>query len=67
MLIEYPTGCWYCELPEVTSIVLVELPEEKRTTYTRNLLKVTGRLSLNADDPENFLYTIKGARVAESD
>ena len=29
MLIEYPVGCWYCEMPDVTAIVLVDLPEGK--------------------------------------
>ena len=24
MLIEYPVGCWYCEMPEMTGIELVE-------------------------------------------
>lgn len=67
MLIEYPTGCWYCEMPEVTGIVLVELPEGQRVGYTRNPVRVTGTLSLNATDPENFLYTIKNAKVAEPD
>jgi hypothetical protein len=67
MLIEYPIGCWYCEVPEVTSIVLVELPEGKGVQYTRNLVKVTGRLRLNSKDPEDFLYTLKEARVVEAD
>lgn len=67
MMIEYPVGCWYCELPEITGIVYVELPEDKRTSYTRSIVKVTGKLSLNSTDPENFLYTIKGAKVVEAD
>jgi hypothetical protein len=54
-------------MPEVTGIVLVELPEGKTVTYTRNQLKVTGKLNLNATDPENFLYTVKGANVTEAD
>ncbi len=67
MLIEYPTGCWFCEMPEITGIVLVELPEGKSAGFTRGQMKVTGELTLNATDPENFLYIIKGAKVAESD
>jgi tetratricopeptide (TPR) repeat protein len=67
MLIEYPTGCWYCEMPEINGIVLVELPADKSIRYSRNQVKVTGKLSLNATDPENFLYTIKEAKVIEAD
>lgn len=67
MLIEYPTGCWYCEAPEITAIVLVELPEDKNITYTRNMVKIVGTLKLNDRDPEDFLYTIRDARVSEVD
>jgi hypothetical protein len=67
MLIEYPVGCWYCEMPEISGIVLVELPDGKSKTYTRGLIKITGKLKLNATDPENFLYTISAARVTEAE
>jgi hypothetical protein len=67
MLIEYPVGCWYCEIPEVTGIVFVELAAGKTTTFTRGPVRVTGRLTLNPSDPEDFLYTIRDARVAELD
>jgi hypothetical protein len=67
MLIEYPVGCWYCEMPEINGIVLVELPAGKIVTPTRGLVKVEGQLQLNGTDPENFLYTISKARVKEAD
>jgi hypothetical protein len=67
LLIEYPVGCWYCEMPEVTGILLVELPPNKTRTYTRGLVKVTGTLALNGTDPENFLYTISKAQVSDPD
>jgi len=67
MFIEYPVGCWYCEMPEVTGIVYVELPTGKSTSYTRGLIRVTGRLALNATDPEEFLYTLRDAKVSEVD
>jgi hypothetical protein len=67
MLIEYPVGCWYCEMPEMTGIILVELADGKNVTYTRGLVRVSGKLILNAKDPENFLYTISNAKVAEAD
>jgi tetratricopeptide (TPR) repeat protein len=67
LLIEYPVGCWYCEAPEATGIVLIELPPGKTRHLTRGLVRVTGRLTLNATDPENFLYVIRDARVVEAD
>jgi hypothetical protein len=67
MLIEYPIGCWYCEMPEMAGIMLVELPDGKTHTYTRSALRITGQLSLNRNDPENFLYILKAAKVVEKE
>jgi hypothetical protein len=67
MLIEYPVGCWYCEMPEVTGIVFIEMPSNKTATFTRGQVKITGKLSLNASDPENFLYTVRDTRVSGVD
>jgi tetratricopeptide (TPR) repeat protein len=67
MLIEYPVGCWYCEVPPIQGIILVELPPDQAASYRRSLVKVTGKLTLNATDPENFLYIISRATVAEAD
>ena len=67
LLIEYPVGCWYCEMPGISNIVLVEQPPGKTRHLTRGAVRVTGRLShLNPGDPENFLYTLREA-VADGD
>jgi tetratricopeptide (TPR) repeat protein len=65
LLIENPVGCWYCEMPEVTAIIYVELPRGQTANYTRGLVRVVGRLLLNDSNPEEFLYTIKNARVTD--
>ncbi len=67
LLIEYPVGCWYCEMPEMTAMVLIEMPEGKTRTFSRGQLKITGKLKLNGTDPENFLYTLKDAKVESAD
>ena len=67
LFVEYPIGCWYCEQPETTAIVLVELPEGKTYPYTRSQVRIRGKLVLNASDPENFLYTIRDVEISESE
>jgi hypothetical protein len=67
MFIEYPVGCWYCEMPETTGIIYVQMPKGKTAFYRRGLVRVVGRLQLNATDPEDFLYALRQARVAEVD
>lgn len=67
MLIEYPIGCWYCEQPEMTGILHVELPEGKTYRYTRGQIHVRGTLILNATDPEKFLYKIRDAEVSQDE
>ena len=64
LLIENPVGCWFCEKPEVSQIVLVELPEGKAGRFTRDRIRITGKLMLNSSDPENFLYILRDAKIA---
>jgi hypothetical protein len=63
LVIENPVGCWYCEMPEMTGIVFVEMAAGKTGKFGREAVQITGTLSLNASDPENFLYTIRNARM----
>lgn len=67
LFIESPVGCWYCEMPELTGIVFVELPAGRTTRLQRGLVRVAGRLTLNATDPEDFLFALRDARVGGVD
>jgi hypothetical protein len=67
LFIESPVGCWYCEMPETTGIVYIEMPTGQTARYQRGLVRVIGRLSLNSSDPEEFLYTVRNAKVAPLD
>jgi tetratricopeptide (TPR) repeat protein len=67
MFVEAPVGCWYCEMPELTGIVYVEMPRGRTARYQRGLLRVVGRLTLNSTDPEDFLYTVRDARIGAVD
>lgn len=66
LLLEYPVGCWFCETPEPTGIVFADLGD-KTVTVRKNRVKISGTLKLNSADPEDFLYTIVGAKVTDPD
>jgi Flp pilus assembly protein TadD len=67
LFIEAPVGCWYCEMPDTTGILFVELPKNQTIRYQRGLMRITGRLHLNATDPEEFLFNVSDARAGEFD
>jgi hypothetical protein len=67
LLIEYPTGCWFCETPEPAGLLYVEIAGGKAVPVRRGRVKVEGTLRLNAKDPEDFLYTVTGASVRDPD
>jgi len=67
LLLEYPVGCWFCESPEATGLVSIELARGKTAEFKKGLVKVTGTLSLNRTDPEGYLFAITEARIGAAD
>jgi hypothetical protein len=67
LLLEYPVGCWFCETPEPTGLVSVELKKGKSSELKRGLVKVTGTLTLNRTDPESYLFSLTDARIGDTD
>lgn len=67
LLLEFPVGCWFCETPPPNGMMLVELAEGKPMLLRSGLVKFEGTLKLNSTDPEEFLFKLTHARVAEID
>lgn len=67
LLTEYPIGCWFCESPGPTQIVLISLSEGKTVEPTRSVVKMHGILKLNRTDPERFPFAIVDATVRQAD
>lgn len=67
LLLEYPVGCWFCEVPDPTGMLNVELKAGKTAELRKGLIKVTGTLVLNRTDPEGYLFSLKDARIGEVD
>jgi Flp pilus assembly protein TadD len=67
LLTEYPIGCWFCESPDPTGIVTVELAAGAAAEFTRAAIKVEGVFKLNKTDPEGFLFTLTEAKLGVAD
>jgi hypothetical protein len=67
LLIEYPVGCWFCETPDPAGMLYIEIAGGKTVPVKRGRVKVEGTLKLNTTDPEEFLYTLRGATVRDPD
>jgi tetratricopeptide (TPR) repeat protein len=67
LMTEYAVGCWFCESPDPTGIVNVELAAGHTAEYGRSAIKVVGVLKLNRSDPEGYLYTLTEAKVGVAD
>jgi hypothetical protein len=65
LLLEYPVGCWFCETPDPARVVAVDLPAGVRVGRRTGLVKVTGTLVLNRDDPEDYPVRVRDARLGE--
>lgn len=67
MLVEYPIGCWFCETPDPTSLLFVNLAQGQSTPLKKGLVKVEGILRLNRTDPEQFIQVLGQATIGEPD
>ena len=63
LLVEQPFGCWWCERPDLSGQVLVDLAEGEVLVPTRRQLTLEGVLELNATDPERYPIQIRDAKV----
>lgn len=66
LLLENPVGCWYCEMPSLNGMVLVELKDSKVVRMSRQAQIIRGKLQLRKDDPEKFLFTILEAEMQQA-
>lgn len=63
LLVENPIGCWYCTAPDLTGLVFITMKENSTARFTRDVIQVTGKLKLNSNDPDEFMFSIVEASV----
>jgi hypothetical protein len=67
LLIESPVGCWHCEMLELTGLLYLDPAAGETIQFEDGLRRVVGRLSLNATDPDDFIFTLRDAKIARVD
>lgn len=65
ILTEFPIGCWFCDVPEPTNMIFIELKNEAE--ITRNAVRIEGVFHVNRDDPEDYLFRISEAVIRLAD
>jgi len=64
LLVENAIGCWFCEQPSPTQLLVVRMKEGTTADSARRMQSITGTLKLNRDDPEAYLFTITDATIS---
>lgn len=67
ILLEAPVGCYFCQTPPPTGVVRVMLEGNRRLPIRYEPVKVTGRLAVQTDNPEDFFYSLDDATIASAD
>lgn len=63
LMVEYRADCLNCQISDPTGLVLVELKPERQTPVTYGELVVQGKLHLNDDDPDDFLFILTDSEI----
>lgn len=63
LLVEYRADCLECQTADPSSLVLVELAGARRVPVHYGPVTIRGKLKLNADDPDDFLFLLTEAQI----
>ncbi len=63
VLVELPFGCWHCDMPGLPGLLDLYMADGQNLQPSREPLRLRGRLRLNRDNPEDYLFRLEEARV----
>ncbi len=63
LLVENAVGCWWCDMPDLTGMIRIDLAENHILPSLRRLVRVKGKLQLNSQNPEAHLFALEDAEV----
>jgi len=56
-------GCFYCEAPSPTQVILVNLKSGLTAEIVHTAVKLRGTLALSEESRDEFLYTLNDAEI----
>lgn len=63
VLVELPYGCWHCDMPGLPGLLDLRMADGENLTPSREPVRLRGRLRVNRDNPEDYLFRLEEARV----
>lgn len=63
VLVELPFGCWHCDMPGLPGLLDLYMAEGQNLQPSREPVRLRGRLRLNRDNPEDYLFRLEEAKV----
>lgn len=67
LLVENGVGCWWCDMPDLTGMIRIEMAANQNLPALRRPCQVSGKIRLNSSDPESHLFFIEQAEVKALD
>ena len=62
VLVELPYGCWHCDMPGLPGLLDLRMADGESLTPSRDAVRLRGRLRVNRDNPEDYLFRLEEAK-----
>jgi hypothetical protein len=63
LLLPLPIECYFCQMPPMRDVMVVEMAEGKNTNVVKEPVLINGELTLNQGPGTRFFYSIKNAKM----
>ena len=65
VLVELPYGCWHCDMPGLPGLLNLYMAEGQNIQPSREPVRMRGKLRLNRENPEDYLFSLEEASLVE--
>lgn len=65
VLVEMSFGCWHCDMPGLPGLLDLYMADGQNLLPSRDPVKLRGKLRLNRDNPEDYLFRLEEGRIVD--